>query len=310
MPRPTTAPPETLTFESLYSSPLVSISDYQCRLCQGGPAAEEEHVGESAIVLLRHGVFCRHYGQRTVTSDVNQAVFFGRGSTYRVSHPAPCGDRGTVFAPANAVLLDMIRELDPSIDERPDRPFHFEVGPCGAETFWQHREIVHALEARSAGSREPVEVDLAVLQLLASVLEAAFRRDGSPRSRRQRETDRDHVERVEAVKTYLATRLGDRVALDDVARAVHVSPFHLARLFQRRTGVSIHRYLTKLRLRTSLERLSGGADNLTALALELGFSSHSHFTDTFRAEFARTPSEVRRTSKRADLRQLSKNLEV
>jgi AraC-like DNA-binding protein len=49
-----------------------------------------------------------------------------------------------------------------------------------------------------------------------------------------------------------------------------------------------------------------GADDLTALALELGFSSHSHFTDAFRAEFGRAPSRIRRST----LRELSKNLEV
>jgi AraC-like DNA-binding protein len=78
-----------------------------------------------------------------------------------------------------------------------------------------------------------------------------------------------------------------------MARAVHASPFHLARIFQQRTGVPVHRYLTQLRLRAALERLADGADDLTALALELGFSSHSHFTDSFRREFGCAPSTVR-----------------
>jgi AraC family transcriptional regulator len=111
---------------------------------------------------------------------------------------------------------------------------------------------------------------------------------------------------VEAVKAHLASRIGERVSLDDVARAVHVSPFHLARIFQQHTGAPIHRYLTQLRLRTSLERIADGAEDLSALALELGFSSHSHFTDAFRNEFGTTPAEARRSG----LREMSKNLEV
>ncbi|WP_422928269.1 helix-turn-helix domain-containing protein [Singulisphaera sp. PoT] len=55
---------------------------------------------------------------------------------------------------------------------------------------------------------------------------------------------------------------------------------------------------------------SRGAADLTALALELGFSSHGHFSDTFRREFGRTPSEVRRESNPRGLRQLSKDLEA
>ena len=72
----------------------------------------------------------------------------------------------------------------------------------------------------------------------------------------------------------------------------------------------VHRYLTLLRLRASLDRLAGGENNLTALALELGFSSHSHFADAFRREFGRTPSDVRRNTSHRTLREMSKNLIV
>jgi AraC family transcriptional regulator len=74
--------------------------------------------------------------------------------------------------------------------------------------------------------------------------------------------------------------------------------------------VPVHRYLTQLRLRASLDRLADGADDLTALALDLGFSSHSHFADAFRREFGKTPSEVRATATPRTLRQMSKNLEA
>ena len=135
-------------------------------------------------------------------------------------------------------------------------------------------------------------------------------RHGVPRKPRRNGTDTDHVDRAEAAKVYLASRLGERITLDDVARAVYASPFHLARVFHQRTGVPIHRYLTRLRLRASLERLDDGANDLTELALELGFSSHSHFTDTFRREFGSPPSDLRRNNRRRTLREMSKNLEV
>ena len=112
---------------------------------------------------------------------------------------------------------------------------------------------------------------------------------------------------ADAVKAYLAAHLCERLTLDEIARAVAVSPFHLARIFQQHAGVPVHRYLTQLRLRAALEQLAGGAHDLTALALELGFSSHSHFTDAFRREFGCPPSAARAD---AALRELSKNLEV
>ena len=298
-------PHPPLTFRALYDSPILRVRDYTCRASRGGPAAEEYSDGNS-IVLMRHGAFCKHFGRRTVTADVNQAVFFSNESIYRVSHPADCGDRGTTFFVNPRVLSDIIRELDPAVDDRPHRPFPFVTGPCDTKAFWRHREFVQRLDSAENRPLEPIWADVTALQLIADILAAAFQRRSPPRKRRRPGTVDDHADRVEAAKTYLASRLGERVMLDEVARAVHLSPFHFARVFQARAGLPVHRYLTRLRLRAALDRLIDGARDLTALALQLGFSSHSHFSDAFRAEFGRAPSEIRRSA----LRELSKNLEV
>jgi AraC-like DNA-binding protein len=280
-----------IVFRPLYQSPIVSVHDYCCHIERSGPGAEEESDANN-IVLMRHGAFARHFGRRTTTADVNQAVFFSRESTYRVSHPADCGDRGTVFTVSPRVLNDIVRELDPSIDDHPEQPFRFVTGPCDSGVFWRHRELVQRLE--SGDPLEPLWADVTALQLVADVLESAFVKHGVTRKPKREGTDADHAERTEAAKTYLASRISERVTLDEVARAVHASPFHLARIFQQQTGVPVHRYLTQLRLRASLERLAAGASDLTELALELGFSSHSHFTDAFRREFGKSPSEIRK----------------
>lgn len=298
-----------LVFRPLYESLIVSVQDYCCHASRSSPASEE-NCDTNNIVLMRHGAFSKHFGRRRVTADVNQSVFFSKGSNYRVSHPADCGDRGTVFVPSLRVLNDIVRELDPTIDEHPEGPFPFVTGPCDSGVFWRHRELVQRLEAAGSEPLEPLWADVTALQLVADVLEAAFARHGQPRRSRRTSTDTDHADRAEAAKTYLASQLSERITLEDVARAVYASPFHLARLFQRQTGVPVHRYLTRLRLRASLERLADGAKDLTTLALELGFSSHSHFTDTFRREFGRAPSDVRRNASRRTLREMSKNLEV
>ena len=295
-------PEDPLTFRPLHDGPIVRVHGYQCRADRGGPGAEECSDNNS-IVLMRHGAFCQHFGRRSATADVNQAVFFSEGSTYRVSHPADCGDRGTVFVVSPRVLIDIVRDLDPAVDDRPDRPFPFVTGPCESGIFLRHRELSRSLEAAGPHPPDPLRIEATALQIVADVLEAAFARHGLPRRRRRDGTEADHADRAEAARSYLASRLGERITLDDVARAVHASPFHLARVFRQRTGVPIHRYLTRLRLRVAIERLlDGGGNDLTALALELGFSSHGHFTDAFRREFGRPPSDVRRKP--------SKNLEA
>jgi AraC-like DNA-binding protein len=64
--------------------------------------------------------------------------------------------------------------------------------------------------------------------------------------------------------------------------------------FQQVEGTPLYRYQMRLRLTRALDLL-GQYDNLTALALALGFSSHSHFSAAFRRTYGRTPAEFQRS---------------
>jgi transcriptional regulator GlxA family with amidase domain len=55
----------------------------------------------------------------------------------------------------------------------------------------------------------------------------------------------------------------------------------------------LHQYRQDLRLRWSLEGVIESRRPLVDIALDAGFSSHSHFTSSFRRQFAETPSRVR-----------------
>src|SRR5262245_39581269 len=184
---------DPLTFHALYESAVVRVRDYCCCAGRGGPG-DEEHTDGNHIVLMRRGAFSKHLGRRGVTADVNHAVFFSEGSTYRVSHPADCGDRGTVLIPSPSLLVDTIRELDPSIDDHPSQPFPFITGPTDAGTFWRHRKLVQRLELAQSAPVDPLWADVETLQLIADVLEAAHARHGLPRKRRSG-TDADHADR-------------------------------------------------------------------------------------------------------------------
>jgi AraC-like DNA-binding protein len=113
---------------------------------------------------------------------------------------------------------------------------------------------------------------------------------------------------VEEAKALLAANCRQAIRLVDIARTLDLSPFHLCRLFTRHAGLGMHRYLTRLRLRAALEDVADPRASLTDVALEHGFSSQSHFTDAFRAEFGMTPRQVRGLASRAHLRSLSDSL--
>jgi AraC family transcriptional regulator len=297
---------ELLQFRTLYDSPMIAVRDYICRHDHREASAEEESDSNS-ITLMRHGAFARHFGKAKVTSDVNQASFFAKGSVYRVSHPSGCGDRGTSMVVAESILTDIIRELDPSVDERAGDPFTFSSGPVDTALFLRHRDYVRRLENASVDPLEALWADVTGLQLIADVLVSAYEHAGA-KPRKRTSTSKDHAERAEAAKAYIAKHLGENISLADIAAVANASPFNFARLFQQQTGMPVHRYLTRLRLRTSLERIVEPGADLTSIALDLGFSSHSHFTDVFRREFGKTPSEIRDSASISSLTEMSKNL--
>jgi len=81
--------------------------------------------------------------------------------------------------------------------------------------------------------------------------------------------------------------------LPTLADTLGASSFHFARLFRSETGLSVHQYLLRLRMARALRYLTRRDTDLSRLALELGFSSHSHFTSTFHREFGVNPAGVR-----------------
>ena len=114
---------------------------------------------------------------------------------------------------------------------------------------------------------------------------------------RRRDPSRARRDYVEDTKALLQRRFRERLRLEDIGRALHVSTCHLCRLFKEETGIPVHRYLNRLRLRQALESIVKGEEDLSDLALSLGFSSHSHFTTAFRKEFGISPREARRLGK-------------
>ena len=83
-----------------------------------------------------------------------------------------------------------------------------------------------------------------------------------------------------------------RLSLSQIASDLGVTPIYLTQTFKRSEGIPLYRYQTHLRLGRALARLPE-QDDITDLAFELGFSSHSHFTAAFRSEFGMTPSRYR-----------------
>ncbi|RKN74895.1 helix-turn-helix transcriptional regulator [Paenibacillus ginsengarvi] len=85
------------------------------------------------------------------------------------------------------------------------------------------------------------------------------------------------------------------ISLQSVAALFHFNPDYLSRLFKREKGLSFHQYLLLQRVRASKRLLRDHPlMPLTDIAYAVGFSSSSHFCQTFKNMNLLTPSEYRR----------------
>ena len=79
----------------------------------------------------------------------------------------------------------------------------------------------------------------------------------------------------------------------DMAAAVGLTMFHFSREFMRITGVSPYAYVRRRRIARAALLLAGSKLPIVAIAREVGFNTHSHFTTTFAKHAGMTPGRYR-----------------
>jgi len=144
-------------------------------------------------------------------------------------------------------------------------------------TTQQEQFVTHLLEPPCPQAARPVWYQGQVLALIADFL---FERPGEDElfCDRQKRVARERVERVIAV---LRKHLAEPPTLEEIGRQVGSSPFYLSRTFSAQTGMTISQYLRKLRMQRAAELLRSGKYNVTEAAMEVGYSSMSHFSQAF-----------------------------
>ncbi|MFE0757272.1 helix-turn-helix domain-containing protein [Inquilinus sp. NPDC058860] len=98
----------------------------------------------------------------------------------------------------------------------------------------------------------------------------------------------------ERLQEHVHARLGDRITLDDLADIAGMSTHNLLVAFRQAFGTTPAQYVIAQRLRRVRWLLANSAQDITAIALETGFASHSHLTTAFRRHIGLTPRDFRR----------------
>lgn len=97
---------------------------------------------------------------------------------------------------------------------------------------------------------------------------------------------------------YIDEHLRNPPALGGMAAIVGLSPSHFAKKFRKSMGLSLHRFFNLRRVQAALEVLKDDSKPLAHVALDIGFSSQSHFTRTFNGLTGMTPGKYRRLFRR------------
>jgi len=279
---------------TLFKSELVQVGITRCPAEHpdfSDPGPIQRHViymGGSAVQVERPGGQAFLSGSATVS-------FHNQGECVKRNAARGAGDYSNWFVLAPELLFSTLAQLQPRSGLNESHPFQMTTGPCSSAGYLRQKRLIQTLQAGVC--REPLGAEEGVLLLYEEVLSAALRA-GSPGQPTRSKTARRHRSLVEHTKLILSQNYRQNLKLATIANSVGTSAFHLARVFRAQTGWSLHAYRTQMRLNTALDAVWEGADDLTQLALELGFSSHSHFTSSFKNAFGSPPSKLRSTPRR------------
>jgi AraC family transcriptional regulator len=243
---------------------------------------------EFQCALPYRGLLLWHVGRDRVIGDANQVLFVTGGEAYRVSQPLASGYAELIVTPSIEVLSELAHDTGVPLAAHP----LFRRRSRRATPRLQSFRARFLSWARDSSAGAAAGDELAAEELVLALLRAALHDDetgGEPTGSTQR--------LIRRTKAFLEAELANPIKLSDVSRAVGASPAYLTHVFRRVEGTSLHRYLVQLRLARALVELPR-VEDLTTLAVDIGFSSHSHFTAAFRRAFGTTPSEFRTTSRK------------
>jgi AraC family transcriptional regulator len=281
-----------VTRKTLFNGDTVQIDLFEARPVSDA-CGDVERQNLNVVVLPFSGLFSKHDAPgRHVIGTPSHAVFIAADTPYRIGFPGGIGDRALIFRFGEALAPE---ELDPH---------------GGGTVLASHgllpanammlRNLLWARLERSAA--DEFQVEALGLDLLSMSL--ASMRTRSSRLRRSALAQR--MRAVERVKEAVALAPADKWTVAKLAKVANLSPFHLCHVFRLMVGTSLYDYVLRERLAHTLDAVLDRGSDLTAIALDAGFASHSHFTARFRNFFGCTPAALRRIATAEHLAELRK----
>jgi AraC-like DNA-binding protein len=276
------APVDTL----LFRSDLVKVGSFEC--ASDHPCfAVSESLDNDVFVLPREPLWIRRDTGDFRFVEPGALLMHRAGSTLERRRTAGFGERTFWFGVHPDLFVETLRRYGlPTADMD---------GPQVANLSIAYRLGV-LLKRLQQMSGEQLQVEEEVLSVFYAICEARAGQGNKSTTARHGTVTRQR-RLVDLARAYLDAHLCESVGLDRVASDVGTSLYHLCRIFRQATGVTMHEYRMRQRLTRAMQRLlDGESETLTELALDLGFSSHSHLCRVFRQQVGMSPSATRRSA--------------
>lgn len=275
----------------LLNSPHLRVAELRFRQPFGPPGTEHRDEAPWFVVPRRGLLSWQVHGRANVVVP-GRLLWLAPGAGIRFGDPADGGVDCLVLSPGPALCAEIFEATGPAMNEIPST-----VAPLSPAASFSAEVLVRAVAGGDAvDALRLAEFGTGYVGTLAKILRYApdslAGHDNRPDS---------HIELAQQAVTFLAKHYREPVPrpLDAVAAAVRCSPSHLARVFRREIGTTVHTFRERLRLAAALRAVADGARSLTELAEALGYASHSHFTGNFRRAYGLSPGAARLTLTRS-----------
>ena len=145
----------------------------------------------------------------------------------------------------------------------------------------------------SCRSRTPKRENIRVYLSLEEAIRSGFRpcKRCKPDSPSRLSPDSEVVHQVLEI---IHHRFQEPITLRTLSNELNMSPYHLQRTYKRVTGISPAKQLQSVRIDEAKRLLQIAEKSIGEVAMDVGFRSLSHFSDTFRREIGMSPLEYRK----------------
>jgi len=110
-------------------------------------------------------------------------------------------------------------------------------------------------------------------------------------------TDKQHCEWIVGkVKSFLESNYSRPLSLEEIARHVNVSPYHLCHIFSSENDFTIFEYLTHIRMCKARSIIEEGRLSVSETAFAVGFNNSNYFSKVFHRFHGFPPARIHRKS--------------